>query len=1094
MRLRLLFLVGFLFVTFLNLSYSQGIGSPFITNFSASTYNLDSQNWDVIKDNRGIMYFGNTGGLLEYDGTDWRKIDVENNLGVRSLAIDSLGTIYVGCAGAFGFLAPDSLGTMKYHSISALYDTTIIKAPPNVWRIRILNNEVYFNSFAALYRYSPYKNNTQNINEKIKVWYPKKKFFLPYVVNDKFYIQSAKEGLLEMQNDTFRVILDQDHMKGHIVFDMVAGLNKQNPQEILIAFNDGLLKYDPEKGEEKEAFTNYKTEADHLIDEYSLYDIEVLPDDKIALSILSKGIIIIDSSGSIVEIINTQNGLQDETVWKISYLDDVLWCCTNNGISYAEVHSPFRIWDVNNGIKGSIQDIIKMHDKLYLATSSSICYIDLEQDYKNGEIPSFNHISISTNAYESWCLLKYFNPSINDTILLSGHNGGILEIHENEITNEILSSTIYTLLQSKNHPDIIYAGGLNSLYLLKHNDQTNTWDSKRIKGFNGQVRSICEFGDEIWLTTLYNGVFKIKIDSKESLFDIGSNDYNTVQYKQNGLGSIKNNMVYCIDDKLVFASPFGFLSYHNELDSFLIIEQFNNLIDENGNGTYYLNQNNHGSICLDGSAIMYKQKDGALTVNNTYSKRLSKIQGGIVYAEPNDNWLIGGANGLLRINQQKKYDYNKSFKSFIRKVSVKGDSVLFYGTPYKFNTSTGIPIVDFSGAENIPPVIDHDYNSLSFEFSCSYYIQSQENEYSFFLEGFDEEWSSWHQDTDKEYTNLPKGTYTFHVKAKNLYGSIGDEATFKFKVLPPWYRSWWAFSIYIILLIWAIFIIVRLNEKRLRRINANLENTIEKRTSEILNKNIILENQKAELVIQNNKIHAQTIELKKANDTKEKFFSIIAHDLKNPFNVILGFAQEISESYDIYSDKEKKEMLFLLEKSSKNTYLLLENLLTWAQSQQNSITITKIECRLKKLIDSIIETYNQNASRKNISIANNVSSNIIAFIDKPSLSFAFGNIINNAIKFTETGGKININSKLKSDNIEISVEDTGIGMSHETIKKLFRIDENHSTPGTAQERGTGLGLILSKEFVIKNDGKIIVESVLGKGSKFVIILKKYQVE
>ncbi|OQX81420.1 MAG: hypothetical protein B6D64_02005 [Bacteroidetes bacterium 4484_276] len=126
------------------MSFAQGPGTPLITSYSPKQYGFDNQNWSIVKDNRGVLYFGNTKGILEFDGTSWRKIIVENDYGVRALAIDSSGTIYVGATGAFGYLAPDSLGKMQYNSISAKYDTATIKVFPDIWRVRILNTNFFW--------------------------------------------------------------------------------------------------------------------------------------------------------------------------------------------------------------------------------------------------------------------------------------------------------------------------------------------------------------------------------------------------------------------------------------------------------------------------------------------------------------------------------------------------------------------------------------------------------------------------------------------------------------------------------------------------------------------------------------------------------------------------------------------------------------------------------------------------------------------------------------------------------------------------------------------------------------------------------------
>lgn len=244
------------------------------------------------------------------------------------------------------------------------------------------------------------------------------------------------------------------------------------------------------------------------------------------------------------------------------------------------------------------------------------------------------------------------------------------------------------------------------------------------------------------------------------------------------------------------------------------------------------------------------------------------------------------------------------------------------------------------------------------------------------------------------------------------------------------------------------------------------------------------------LVLKNEVISNQRDELKEINSTKDKFFSIISHDLRSPFNNILGLSNLLVEDYDSFDDDQKREIIIALNKSSQSAYDLLANLLTWAQSQTGRIKINKKRLNLKELVETSIAPYKYNASAKNIAIVSTIPSDIYLLIDQNNAVIAIGNLVNNAIKFTPEGGKITINYHEDKDTVMLHIIDTGVGMTSELIEKLFRIDENISTKGTNDEEGTGLGLILSKEFIVKNGGDITVKSELGKGSEFIISLPK----
>jgi PAS domain S-box-containing protein len=237
-------------------------------------------------------------------------------------------------------------------------------------------------------------------------------------------------------------------------------------------------------------------------------------------------------------------------------------------------------------------------------------------------------------------------------------------------------------------------------------------------------------------------------------------------------------------------------------------------------------------------------------------------------------------------------------------------------------------------------------------------------------------------------------------------------------------------------------------------------------------------------------IIAITEELKKLNQTKDKFFSIISHDLKNAFHIINVTTKLLLDEQDSLSKGEFLKFLQGIYNTSEKTYSLFQNLLIWARAQSDNLEFNPSNFQLNEVITETIELMNENALHKNISIENNTEGNIWAYADKNMLETILRNLISNSIKFTGDSGKIRIGAKVYDDTIEIFVEDNGIGIPNEDIDKLFRIDQSYSTKGTRNEAGSGLGLILCNEFVKKHEGKIWVESEPERGSKLSFTIKK----
>ncbi len=230
------------------------------------------------------------------------------------------------------------------------------------------------------------------------------------------------------------------------------------------------------------------------------------------------------------------------------------------------------------------------------------------------------------------------------------------------------------------------------------------------------------------------------------------------------------------------------------------------------------------------------------------------------------------------------------------------------------------------------------------------------------------------------------------------------------------------------------------------------------------------------------------VKLKESNETKDKFLSIIAHDLINPFGAIMSLSELLHQNFKNYDDTKKEDLIRLISEGAKNTYNLLENLLTWARSQKGEIKYFPKILIINKMILENISLFSDLTAKKNISVIFDSDEEITGFADYNMLNFIIRNLFTNAIKFTPKDGQIKFSLEKTDNKITVCIEDTGIGMDKNQIDSLFRIEKASSQRGTENETGTGLGLILSKEFIDFHKGKIRVQSELGKGSTFCVEL------
>jgi signal transduction histidine kinase len=434
------------------------------------------------------------------------------------------------------------------------------------------------------------------------------------------------------------------------------------------------------------------------------------------------------------------------------------------------------------------------------------------------------------------------------------------------------------------------------------------------------------------------------------------------------------------------------------------------------------------------------------------------------YACKDGEMLLGGMNGFNSF-----YPDSISRNPYIPNVVFTS----FYKT--KGNTKEYINL-----AESRDISLNHNVNSFTIEFAALEYTNPQRNKYSYKMEGVSDEWVDIGNRKFVPFSALQAGEYTFKVKGSNNDGVWNNqEISLRITILPPWWKSNYAYLLFFVIIILVIVVFIKIRERNLRQAKKLLEQKVLERTLQI--------EEQSRLIISKNQ------ELKELNVTKDKFFSIIGHDLGNQFNIIIGFSEVLVSDFKNMDSRKIENHLTNIYNSSRLAHELLDNLLTWAKIQTKAIKYNPEVFDLQAKIADTIEFLEGASAKKSIRIKVANKQQMFVYADVNMFSAVIRNLVSNAIKFTHEQGAIVIQLQGKEDFCEISVKDNGVGISEENIHKIFRIDSNHSTHGTNGEKGTGLGLILCKEFVEQHNGKIWVESVVDKGSRFIFTLPRKKV-
>jgi signal transduction histidine kinase/DNA-binding response OmpR family regulator len=757
------------------------IGDPFIEYFSSKDYKASYQNWCVIQDKKGLMYFGNTEGVLEYDGASWRLIKTPNNSVVRSLSMDEEGRIYVAASSDFGYLAPDSTGRLQFVSLLKFLEKKHQEFG-DVWDVVTSSQGIYFKTRDLIFR----------LNEnKIKVFESVNSFRL-YKINNEVFTRNDGIGLMKISGDSLILIPDGEHFAKIGVFDMLPFGNN-----ILITTSvNGLFLYNGI------TFSEFKTEADSFFRNNRIYNACILEDENIAFATMRGGVAIINKKGELLRIINSKSGLNSDIIYDlVSDHQGGLWLAMAEGISRLESSPTFTILNKKNTGNNSLSSLYRFQYKLYGSNSLGLFYLD---ESESKFIPIEDIGSGGSNFITI------------DNKLFASSNDGIYQVDNKNIAKKLFDFEIPSLYQSNIDSTIIYVVYRIGLAVLKYNKGR----LKLIKDsspISDEMAYLVEDSDgSIWIKTYYGGVVHLK-NYYEKLFN--ASDKNTIEinrYTKNDRLPNEQYDIYSIDGKILFATDSGLYNFDSESNSFITDYTLGEQFADSTHSIQQLIQDRKGDLWILTKTKSGKELGKAIKQNEGKylwqpERRFNYLDLSIVFTikadfDPKTNkeilW-ISTDEGLIKYDPLIDKNYDKKFQTFIRSITAYNDSIIYNGSAV--DSLIGKTILSFND------------NNIRFQFSAASYAKSKSNMFQYFLEGNDDNWSQWSSATIKEYTNLAGGNYKFRVRSKNIYGVIGSEDTFAFTVLNPWYLSWWAYVLYAVCLIGILYLIRRFELKRLKR-------------------------------------------------------------------------------------------------------------------------------------------------------------------------------------------------------------------------------------------------------------------------------------
>lgn len=1066
---------------------AKNTGFRFFKNYRPEDYGLNPQNYCILQDKWGVIYLGNNAGLLTFDGISWDSIDVPGRT-VRSMAVDKTGTIFIGGNSKIGLLEREIDGSLRYASLLSYIDESK-QDFGNVWKTHATEEGIYFYTAQYLFRWNPRQ-------KQMDVWHPEPgcRFNAAFNCDGKFFVHQRGVGLMQVDNNSLNLIPGNETFASVKIYMMAPCDN----QKLLIGTRaNGFFLYDWKETKP------FPTEADVYLKKNQLYHGIKLTSSpgQFALATNRGGLVIIDSKGTLKQIFNTDSGLLVNNM--NSVFEDFqgnLWLSLVKGISKIEYVSPFSIYDERSNLRELVLSVVKHHGELYTGTTSGLYF--LESPFSH----SFKHVSgITTNC---WSLL-----STGDSVLAATTHGVFQVDGKNKSIKVVLDTYSNYLHPSTRNSNRIWVGsrsGLFSIYLSSRNGNQTQWVlESRVEDITDDIITIVE--DEngnLWLGTLTEGVLKVDlpIDGKgKAPIKTGSLTPKVTRYDTlHGILS-KEVHVFTAAGHVMFATRNGIFRFNDQTGEFTPDDTLGKEFagGEHGRGMFRMTEDQYKNIWFHSELRNFQaiaNEDGTYSINRKNFLRLPFSQVNTVYPDPNGRIVWFASNyGLVRYDKEFKKDYHQDFTTSIRQVAVNGVPRLFAPDDGKdethHNKQSGIPIFL--------------YNERNLQFQCAalFFEGESETQYQYFLKGYDEDWSGWALKTNVDYTNLGAGTYTFRVRAKNIYENISREAQFQFKVLPPWYQTWWAYVLYAAAALFAVFLLLKWRSRKLVLEKEKLEHVIRQRTQEIEDKN--------------RQLQEQSEKLKEMDKIKSRFFANISHEFRTPLTLILGPLEQMIAACG-ETEKETKRKLTLMLRNAQRLLRLINQLLELSKLDSGKMKLQAVKTDILSFIKGITDSFQLLARQKELDLvfhADAEAENIILYIDPRKMEDIMSNLLLNAVKFTPPGGKITVTinksfcggplyngggfligspcrgapvaegkNYFPEGFVEISVCDTGPGIPAEQLAHIF--DRFYQADSTYEfhEKGSGIGLALAKELVELHHGTIEAASREGEGSAFIIRL------
>jgi signal transduction histidine kinase/DNA-binding response OmpR family regulator/ligand-binding sensor domain-containing protein len=1001
----------------------------FLRRFLApSAYGGHQQTWAAAQDSSGVLYVGTTEGVLLYDGHAWRDLPGLNRP-VSAVAADADGRVYVGGRGALGVIRPDSLGRRTFVSlVEALPERH--RSFPSINHIGTTDGQVFFQSVQRLFRWTP-------ATDSMKVWrLSGQEFQHAHVVRDTLYVNVGGRGLMAVQGDALRRVPGGAQLADR----SVRFLLPHGRSSMLVGTFRGLLVRD---GAEVRPFA---TEADSLLYEAWPYAGCRLRDGTIAIGTIGHGLLLLGPDGAVRRHLsargNPVTGLYPDR-------EGGLWALLDGGMMRYDVGAPFTTFDASTGLEGIVTDLARHDGALYAATNQSTYRLRPRPDTLAALSP-VTGLRRQMNRTPSWTLRPWGEA------LLVGTVHGLARMGPDG-TVEYLArgQQVFTLWRSRVDSTRLYAGTEAGVRLFVRT--ADGWTDRGLRADLGrQARKIAEADDgTLWVGTSPRGLYRVR--------GLGGDDSVRVDRfgADDGLPADPVAPQRWNGD-VVFGTSRGLYRFaQGTTPRFAPHPALETPLPADRRMRVRMQPDRQGRLWgLAGGPGRWHERDGTWRWRPGELRRLrtGRAESFLVEDGGRTLWVGLRQDRLVRYVPGSGWARDRMPPLIHRVYAHESDSLVGGGAA----RGAAGPAPRVSGGVRIT----YGTPSLARPELIRYQYRMDEAA-----------WSDWTTRTEQTYRTLSPGRHTFAVRAQLAYGDTTRTTRYTVTVLPPWYRTWWAYAGSLLLALGLVGGAVQWRTRRLRRRQETLERTVAERTEEI-------EQQKEQLA-------AQAERLQELDAAKSRFFANVSHEFRTPLTLILGPIQDLRAQVERRLPDAAAEQLAVVERNAQRLLRLVDQILDIARMDAGTYRLDARPTDVAAATRRIARTFEPLAEREDLTLTMDVSpadgEGPPVYVDREALEHVVGNLLSNAIKFTPAGGTITVTVAATAEGVALSVEDTGPGIPADRQDAIFdRFEQGPPEGGGRADEGAGIGLAFVRDLVDLHGGTVAVTSTEGTGTTFTV--------